>query len=69
MAQYDDAVKWFKQTLALDPKRAVAWLNLGDAYVNLKKNAEAREAYEKYLALAPNGKSAPDVREKLKSLQ
>ena len=35
---------------------------MGDAYVNLKKNAEARDAYEKCLALYPNGKSAPDVR-------
>lgn len=69
MSQYDDAVKWFKQTITLDPKRAVAWLNLGDVYVHLKNNAEARDAYEKYLALAPNGKSAPDVREKLKGLQ
>jgi peptidoglycan/xylan/chitin deacetylase (PgdA/CDA1 family)/TolA-binding protein len=68
MSQYDDAVKWFLQTVALDPKRAVAWLNLGDAYLNLQKKAEARDAYEKYLTLSPNGKSAPDVREKLKSL-
>jgi hypothetical protein len=30
--------------------------------------ADARDAYEKYLALSPNGKSAPDVREKLKGL-
>ena len=69
MSRYDDAVKWFLQTIALDPKRAIAWLNLGDAYVNLQKNAEARDAYEKYLALAPNGKSVPDVRQKLQSLQ
>jgi len=69
MGQYDDAVKWFQQTVTLDPKRAVAWLNLGDAFVNLHKNAEARDAYEKFLALSPNGKSAPDVREKLKALQ
>ncbi|MGH9559809.1 MAG: polysaccharide deacetylase family protein, partial [Terracidiphilus sp.] len=69
MGQYDDAVKWFLKTIALDPKRAVAWLNLGDAYVCLKKNPEARDAYEKYLALAPNGKSAPDVKENWAALQ
>jgi peptidoglycan/xylan/chitin deacetylase (PgdA/CDA1 family)/TolA-binding protein len=68
MGQYDEAVKWFLQTIALDSKRAVAYLNLGDAYVNLQKKAEARDAYEKFLALSPNSKSAPDVREKIKSL-
>jgi len=68
MGQYQDAVKWFQQTITLDPKRAVAYLNLGDAYLNLQKKSEAKGAYEKYLALAPNAKSAPDIREKLKSL-
>jgi tetratricopeptide (TPR) repeat protein len=69
MSRYDDAVKWFLQTIALDPKRAIAYLNLGDAYLNLQKKPEARDAYEKFLALAPNSKSAPTVHEKLKSLQ
>jgi peptidoglycan/xylan/chitin deacetylase (PgdA/CDA1 family)/TolA-binding protein len=69
MGRYDDAVRWFLQTVALDPKRAIAYLNLGDAYVNLQKKSEARDAYEKFLALVPNSKSAPAVREKLKSLQ
>jgi len=68
MGQYDEAAKWFLQATAVDPKRAVAWLNLGDAYFNLQKKAEAKDAYGKFLALAPNSKSAPDVREKMLSL-
>jgi peptidoglycan/xylan/chitin deacetylase (PgdA/CDA1 family)/TolA-binding protein len=68
MGQYDEAAKWFLQTIALDSKRAVAYLNLGDAYVNLQKKAEAKDAYEKFLALSPNSKSAPDVREKIRTL-
>jgi peptidoglycan/xylan/chitin deacetylase (PgdA/CDA1 family)/TolA-binding protein len=68
MGQYDSAAKWFLQAIALDPKRAVAYLNLGDAYLNLQKKAEAKDAYAKFLALAPNSKSAPDVREKMQSL-
>jgi peptidoglycan/xylan/chitin deacetylase (PgdA/CDA1 family)/TolA-binding protein len=68
MGQFDQAVKWYLQTVALDPKRAVAYLNLGDAYLNLQKKAEAKDAFEKFLELSPNSKSAPDVREKLKSL-
>jgi peptidoglycan/xylan/chitin deacetylase (PgdA/CDA1 family)/TolA-binding protein len=68
MNQYDQAIAWFQQTIVLDPKRAVAYLNLGDAFVALNKKPEARDAYEKYLQLAPNSKSAPTVREKLNSL-
>jgi peptidoglycan/xylan/chitin deacetylase (PgdA/CDA1 family)/uncharacterized caspase-like protein len=66
--QYDQAAKWFLQAIAIDPKRSVAWLNLGDAYMNLQKKTEAKDAYQKFLALAPNSKSAQDVREKLQSL-
>jgi len=68
LGQYDDAEKWFLQTIALDPKRAVAYLNLGDAYFDQQKKAEAKAAYEKFLAMSPNSKSAPGVREKLKAL-
>jgi len=68
MGQYDDAAKWFLQAISLDPKRAIAYLNLGDAYVNLQKKPEARDAYEKFLVLSPNSKSAPEVRDKIKSL-
>ncbi len=68
LGKLDDAVKWYLQTVALDPKRAVAYLNLGDAYLGLQKTAEAKTAFEKFLELAPNSKSAPDVREKLKAL-
>jgi len=66
--QFDEAVKWLQQAIVLDPKRAIAYVNLGDAFAALQKNAEARAAYEKFLALSPDSKSAPYVREKLKSL-
>jgi tetratricopeptide (TPR) repeat protein len=62
-------VKWFQKTITLDPKRAVAYLNLGDAYLDQQKKSEAKDAYEKYLALSPTSKTAASVREKLKSLQ
>jgi len=68
MSQFEEAVKWFQQTIVLDPKRAVAYLNLGDAFAALKKKDEARAAYGKFLALSPNSKSAPIIREKLKAL-
>jgi hypothetical protein len=34
----------------------------------LQKKPEAKDAYEKFLALSPNSKSAPDVRAKIQSL-
>jgi len=68
MNQFEEAVKWFEQTIVLDPKRAVAYLNMADAFMALQKKEEARAAYEKFLILSPNSKSAPTVREKLKSL-
>jgi len=63
-----EAVLWFQQAISLDPRRAVAYLNLGDAYAKLSKEAPAREAYQKYLDLAPNSKAAPDVKKKLEAL-
>jgi peptidoglycan/xylan/chitin deacetylase (PgdA/CDA1 family)/uncharacterized caspase-like protein len=69
MEKYEDAVKWFLQAISLDPKRSVAYLNLGDAYYLLQRKGEAREAYEKFLALAPGSKAAPTVQEKLRTLQ
>jgi hypothetical protein len=63
-----DAVLWLQEATSLDPKRAIAYLNLGDAYAKLNRNAEARDAYKKYLELAPDSKSAPDVKKKLDTL-
>jgi TPR repeat len=68
LEKYDFAVYWLKKAIELDPKRSVAYLNLGDAYVALKRNAEACEAYKKYLELAPDSKAAPDVKKKLDGL-
>ena len=61
--------KWFQQTIALDPKRSVAYLNLGDAYWQLQDKPEAADAYKKFLAIAPTSKAAPGVQEKLKALE
>jgi Tetratricopeptide repeat len=68
MGQLAEAVNYFKEAIACDSSRAVAYLNLGDAYVKLNRNAEARLAYTKYLELAPDAKSAPDVKKKLEAL-
>jgi len=56
------------KAIEIDPNRAVAYLNLGDAYAKLNNIAEAWRAYEKYLELAPDTKSAPEVKKKLDAL-
>ncbi len=68
MGKYGESVLWLEKTISIDPKRAVAYLNLGDAYAKLKRNAKARQAYTKYLELAPDSKSAPQVKKKLDAL-
>jgi Flp pilus assembly protein TadD len=69
MGLYAEAIEWFQKTIALDSNRAVAYLNLGDAYLQLGKKSEAKQAYQKYLQLQPNSKAAAGVQEKLKSLE
>jgi Flp pilus assembly protein TadD len=61
-------VEWYRKAIALDPSRAVAYLNLGDALSQLNRNAEARQAYEKYLDLAPSSKSAAYAHERINAL-
>jgi len=68
MGKYEESIRWLKAAIEDDPKRAVAYLNLGDAYAKLNRNVEARQAYAKYLELAPNSKAAPVVKKKLDSL-
>lgn len=66
--KYDLAITWFEKAINLDPQRAVAYVNLGDAFAKQSRNNEARQAYAKYLELAPNSKAAPEVRKKLDAL-
>jgi hypothetical protein len=66
--KYEESVYWLKKAIEIDPKRAVAYINLGDAYAKLNRAPEARRAYAKYLELAPNSKSVPDVKKKLDAL-
>jgi lipoprotein NlpI len=50
----DNAIKDYKQALALDPKNAEAYLWLGIAYAKQHQNAQAREALGKSLQLDPD---------------
>jgi len=65
---YQEATELLKQSLAQDGGNANAWLSLGMAYQFTGNNAEAVKAYKRYLALAPTGKSAAEVRAMLERL-
>lgn len=58
LRRYHEATKW-------DPGSAEAYLRLGQAEEKLKNGKAAREAYAKYVELAPDGKEAANVRRKL----
>ena len=68
MGNYADAAIWFEKALAIDPKRAIAYYNLGDAWLQLNRSADAKKAFEQFLQLQPNAKVAPQAREKLQML-
>ena len=50
----ENAIKDFRQAIALDAKNADAWLWTGIAYKKQKLNAQAREAFTKSLAIDPD---------------
>jgi tetratricopeptide (TPR) repeat protein len=66
--KYSDSLVWFQKAIASDPNRAVAYLNLADACAKLRRSADARQNYQKFLDLAPNSKSAAEVKAKIATL-
>jgi Flp pilus assembly protein TadD len=60
-----EAAVAFEKAVAVDEKFARAWYELGIVYVTLGKNAEARNALNKYIELEPNGKDVATAKEML----
>jgi tetratricopeptide (TPR) repeat protein len=56
--RYLEATKW-------NPGLAEAWLRLGESLEKTKDGKGAKEAYAKYLELAPDAKNAPLIKKKL----
>ncbi|HZN93994.1 MAG TPA: tetratricopeptide repeat protein, partial [Myxococcales bacterium] len=65
---YKEAIKLLQEAVKADDNNAKAWLSLGMAHQFTGSNGEAKEAYKKYLLLAPTGEAAGDVRSMLKEL-
>lgn len=58
-----------KQAVSVDEKFGKAWYELAMVYVRTGKNAEAKEAFTKYLGLEPDGKDAATAKEMLAYLK
>lgn len=62
---YRAAAMRFEEATRWNPNLAEAWLRLGEAREKLGDTKAARQAYEKFLALAPKHKRAAEIRKKI----
>ncbi len=65
----EDAKKAFEEALKLDPKHANSHYQLAMCYINLGKMPEAVASFEGYLANAPDGQYAAQVKAMLTQLK
>lgn len=62
VSRYREATKW-------NDGNAEAWMRLGEAEEKKSNAKAAREAYQKYLELAPDARNAADIRKRLSKLK
>ena len=63
--KFVEAARWFDNAIRMDPSRAIAYLNLGEAHEKAGDAQRANKAYATYLELAPKGPAAEKLRERL----
>ena len=56
--RWDDAIRWFREALALDPARSDTTLDLGTCLVNSGKPAEALAEFDRVLKADPGHRNA-----------
>ncbi|MEK7404310.1 MAG: tetratricopeptide repeat protein [Acidobacteriota bacterium] len=61
---YKAAALRFREATRWNPGLAEAWLRLGETHEKLNDRNAAREAYAKFLALAPKHKRAAEIRKR-----
>jgi tetratricopeptide (TPR) repeat protein len=66
---FELARTYLEQSIEVDPRRWVAYLNLGDLCAVRDWPEEAIENYEKLLELNPNYKNADKIKEKIRDLR
>ena len=59
------AANRFREATRWDPSLALAFLRLGEAEEKRNEKEAAREAYKKYLELAPDAKNAAAIKKKV----
>jgi tetratricopeptide (TPR) repeat protein len=64
---YKAAMSRFREATLWNPTFAEAFLHWGESAEKLKDKKAAREAYEKFIALAPDDKQAEAIKKKLAS--
>src|SRR6202022_3837500 len=62
---YRAAAKRFTEATRWNPTFAEAYQRLAESDEKLRDAAAARQAYAKYLELAPDAKNAPDIKKRL----
>jgi tetratricopeptide (TPR) repeat protein len=62
VSRYDEATKW-------NDGNALAWRSLGEAEEKKSNKKAARDAYQKYLDLAPDAKDAKEIKSRLAKLK
>jgi tetratricopeptide (TPR) repeat protein len=65
---YKAAAMRFREATKWNANLAQAWLRLGEAEEKRRNNKDAKEAYTKYLELAPDAKDAAEIRKKIAKL-
>ena len=63
--KYAEAARWFENAVRMDPSRAIAYMNLADAYFKAGDKGKAKGAYKTYLELSPNGSGAGYAKQQL----
>ena len=66
--KFAEAARWYENAIKLDRSRAIAYLNLGDAYARNSERDKARAAYQTYLELSPQGPQAVYAKQQIDKL-
>jgi tetratricopeptide (TPR) repeat protein len=66
---YDAAIDRFIDATRFQPKLAIPWKLLGEAYEKKHDNSDAIESYKKYLELFPNAVDAAKVKKRIALLE
>jgi tetratricopeptide (TPR) repeat protein len=66
---YDAAIDRFMDATRFQPKLAVSWKLLGEAYEKKHDNAGAVDSYKKYLELFPGAEDAAKVQKRIALLE